>query len=293
MSNIKAIFKIAKLIFTKKYTDLDDIAQSYTKVSENYDKSFLNEMHRYNKNMLDEVALNFNNIITRKNEDEVNVLDIACGTGFNSNYISEKINCDSFTLVDISEGMLKQAKNKLNLNAKFINRDMLSFLKQCEDNSYDIVICAWAIKYQNPHKIIKEVYRVLKKDGIFAVIVNLKNTLPEIRSIYPKVIKKHSNMVNKLMIELPNPISGYSFERWFTKLGFAKYKLKTGNHVFSFDNSKELVSWITSTGALAGFDSMINMNDINVVNTMTKLVESKDIRTVTHKYVWGIFKNEK
>lgn len=288
MRELKAICKISKLFLTKKYTNLNDIAQSYTKVSNNYDNSFLRKMHKYNESMLDELLLKFN-----EKDKGIKVLDLACGTGFNSNYISSKINCSSFTLVDISDGMLKQAESKLDLNAEFIKSDMLSFLEGCQDNSYDIVICAWAIKYQNPHKIIKEVSRVLNNNGAFAVIVNLKNTLPEIRSIYPQIIKTHSNMVNKLMLELPNPINEDTFSKWFIKENFKVDKLDSGQHIFSFDNSEKLVSWVTSTGALAGFDSMIDMSDINVLNTMVNLVEKKKIKTITHKYVWGVFRNEK
>lgn len=290
MRELKAVCKIVKLFFTKKYTNLNDIAQSYTRVSNNYDNSFLKIMHKYNEDMLDELVLNFNN---KNYKEDINILDLACGTGFNSDYISSKINCNSFTLVDISEGMLKKAEGKLNLKARFIESDMLSFLEGCEDNSYDIVICAWAIKYQNPHRIIKEVARVLNNNGAFAVIVNLKSTLPEIRSIYPKLIKNHSNKVNKIMLELPNPINEDTFNKWFIKEGFKVNKLDKGQHIFSFGSPEELVYWVTSTGALAGFDSMIDMSDKNVISTMVELVENKKIRTVTHKYVWGIFENEK
>lgn len=293
MRELRTVYKISKLFLTKKYTDLNDIAQSYTRVSNNYDSSFLIKMHKYNEEMLSELALRFNEKSSGENNKDNKVLDLACGTGFNSNYISSKINCSNFTLVDISEGMLKQAEDKLNLNAKFIESDMLSFLEECSDNSYDIIICAWAIKYQNPHKIIKEVSRVLKNNGFFAVIVNLKSTLPEIRSIYPTVIKKHSKIINKLMLELPNPINEYTFSKWFLKEGFKICKLDKGQHIFSFDNSEKLIYWVTSTGALAGFDSMIDMSDVDVLNTMVELVEKKNIRTITHKYVWGVFENEK
>lgn len=288
MKELKAIYKISKLFLTKQYTDLNDIAKSYTDISENYDNSFLKEMHKYNKDMLDELILRCNS----ENEMGIKVLDLACGTGFNSNYISSKINCSRFTLVDISEGMLEKAKSSIDANNEIIKSDMLSFLKESEDDSYDIVICAWAIKYQNPHEIIKEAKRVLKSNGMFAVIVNLKSTLPEIRSIYPTLIKNHSEKVNKLMLELPNPINEDTFARWFKKENFIIKKITEGQHIFSFDNSKELVRWVTSTGALAGFDSMINMKDVDVLNTMIELIDKKHINTVTHRYVWGVFRNE-
>lgn len=162
MKSLKCLVKMIKLFLAKKYTDLKDIANSYTRVSENYNKVFLGEMHKYNKEMLDKLLIKYidNNFNTAPN-----ILDLACGTGFNSKFVNSKFSDSNFTLVDISEGMLKEAKDNCKLQGKFIKSDMLSFLKKCKDNTFDIVICGWAIKYQNPHEIIKEVSRVLKKDG--------------------------------------------------------------------------------------------------------------------------------
>ena len=80
MNVLKGLYKIINLFLCKKYTNLNDIANSYTRVSENYNKSFLKEMHKYNKEML-------NKVIIRYSDDKVNlspnILDLACGTGFN------------------------------------------------------------------------------------------------------------------------------------------------------------------------------------------------------------------
>lgn len=290
MNNLKGLFKIINLFLSKKYTDLNDIANSYTRVSEVYDDYFLKEMHKYNKEMLDKVIIRY---IDKVSTSSLKILDLGCGTGFNSNFINSRINNLKFTLVDISDGMLKQAKNNCKIDARFIKSDMLSFLKSSKDDSFDIVVCAWAIKYQNPNEIIKEVSRVLKKDGCFTVIVNLKGTLPEVRKIYPTLILKNYKKINKIMKELPNPINQKTFKRWFEKENFSNIEVKSGSHIFTFDNPKSLVSFVTSTGALAGFDAMVDMQDDEIKNSMIKLFNKKEINTITHKYVWGIFKNDK
>lgn len=290
MNILKGIFRVIKLFLSKKYTDLTDIANSYTRVSENYNDYFLKEMHKYNKEMLERVIIKY---IDKNYNSSPKILDLACGTGFNSYFINSKFSNPQFILVDISEGMLNQARNNYSLDAEFIKSDMLSFLKSSKDNSFDIVICAWAIKYQNPHEIIKEVSRVLKKDGYFAVLVNLKGTLPEVRKIYPKLILKNYKNVNKIMKELPNPINQKIFTKWFLKEGFSKIEVESGSHIFTFDDTKSLVSFVTSTGALAGFDAMVDMQNEDVKNSMIKLFNKKGIKTITHKYVWGIFKNDK
>lgn len=290
MKKISGIAKLCKLLLTKKFTDLEDIANSYTRLSKNYEYIFLKEMHKYNEEMLKEIIIQYCDMDLDK---ELNILDLACGTGFNSRFLNKTLNKAKFTLVDISKGMLNEAKNNCNFKAGFFEKDMLSFLKECNDNSFDIVICAWAIKYQEPKNIIKEVSRVLKKDGYFAVIVNLKSTLPEVRKIYPSLLLENYIYVDKIMKELPNPINKGSFERWFINNKFNKINIKSGNHIFKFNTSEETVNFVTSTGALAGFDSMIDVMDKRIQDKMVHLFNSKNITTITHKYVWGVFKNAK
>jgi ubiquinone/menaquinone biosynthesis C-methylase UbiE len=290
MEKVNGIAKLCKLFLTKKFTDLSDIAKSYTRVSKNYDEIFLKEMHKYNEEMLKELTLKY---ATKNLHEDIHILDLACGTGFNSRFLNNIFKEGKFTLVDISRGMLNEARNNCNFNASFLEKDMLTFLKSSKDNSFDIVVCAWAIKYQDPMKIIKEASRVLKKDGYFAVIVNLKSTLPEVRKIYPSLILKSYRNVDKIMKELPNPISENSFTNWFLERGFSKEKVKSGEHIFNFNTSEELTTFVTSTGALAGFDSMVNMEINKVKDNMIDLFDSNGIKTITHKYVWGVFKNDK
>ena len=209
MKSIGGIAKLCKLLLTNKFTDLDDIANSYNIVSENYEDIFLKEMHKYNEEMLKEIIIQYSDM---NFDQELNILDLACGTGFNSRFLNENLNKSKFTLVDISKGMLNESIKNCNFKAEFIKKDMLSFLSECDDNTFNIVICSWAIKYQEPKKIIKEVSRVLKKDGYFGVIVNLKNTLPEVRKIYPKLLLDNYIEVDKFMKELPNTLNKYSFQ---------------------------------------------------------------------------------
>ncbi|MGL4742130.1 MAG: class I SAM-dependent methyltransferase [Sarcina sp.] len=288
MKYLRGLAKIIKLFCSKKYVDLEDISNSYTKVSGNYNNSFLNQMHKYNEDMLESLI----NECKVSNKEKLRVLDLACGTGFNSAYLNKKIEGLQITLVDISRGMLNEAK-KNNFKAEFIEKDMLGYLESCKEDSFDIVICAWAIKYQNPHKVIKGISKVLKKNGQLAVIVNLKSTLFEVRKIYPKIIALHGDKVNKLMLELPNPISEKSFNKWFEKEKLIRVHSKTGGHKFIFETADELVNWVVSTGALAGFDIMINMEDKEVQKTMIRLFAKKNIKCITHKFVWGTYKNDK
>ncbi|WP_288221200.1 class I SAM-dependent methyltransferase [uncultured Clostridium sp.] len=290
MEGLYGIAKICKLFLSNKFINLSDIASSYNRVSKNYEEVFLKEMHKYNEEMLQNLIIKSSDNYLDKDMD---ILDLACGTGFNSRFLYKTFKKATFTLVDISEGMLNEAKNNCSFDTKFIEGDMLSFLESCNDNSFDIVICAWAIKYQNPRKIIKEISRVLRRDGYFAVIVNLKSTLPEVRKVYPSLVLKNYRNINKIMKELPNPKNEKAFKKWFIKNKFLVEKIKLGEHKFTFNSAEEATEFVTSTGALAGFDSMVNMKINKVKDNMIDLLNSNGIKTITHKYIWGVFKNDK
>ncbi len=96
------------------------------------------------------------------------VLEIGCG-GAQCGIAMAKQGA-KVTGIDISEEQLKFAKNlaeKNKVNIKFYQGDIKS-LKQIKSNSQDIVFSAFALHYvDNLNKCFKEVYRVLKKKGIF------------------------------------------------------------------------------------------------------------------------------
>ncbi|MBU3810699.1 MAG: methyltransferase domain-containing protein [Candidatus Niameybacter stercoravium] len=283
--HIQLLTRLGGLCLTHQTVTKECIGQAYSEISSTYEDYFLKTMHAYNDLVL-------KGLLEEEPPLGLRVLDLACGTGYNSVYLQKYYEKAHFDLVDISEGMLEQAKEKGLKNATYTQQDMLSFLATQKDASFDRVICCWAIKYQPPQKIIKEVYRVLKPGGLFGVIVNTKGTLPEIRSIYPKLLLKEHKTIQKVMLELPNPVNKRTFDSWFEKVGFNVLEGEEGKHVFAFEEESALIDWVTHTGALAGFDTMIDLKDESVQREMCKLLAEKGIKQVTHTFVWGIFKKE-
>ncbi len=94
------------------------------------------------------------------------ILLIGCGTG------EETMLLNSFGAysknivgIDISRESIKLAKNTYpSVEFKVMDMNNLEF----EDESFDFVYSSLAVHYTaNPEKVYKEVYRVLKKDGLF------------------------------------------------------------------------------------------------------------------------------
>ena len=98
------------------------------------------------------------------------VLEIGCGSGYGSKYLSEYAN--SITTVDIDNDSLEYAKNNnTNVNIEYIHANILDRLKITE-NTYDVVISFQVIEHINPAEskvYLSEIKRLLKPNG-YAII---------------------------------------------------------------------------------------------------------------------------
>jgi len=283
MSKLHLYAKVARLFLERNIVTSKDIGQSYDQISNLYTNTFLNTMHHYNDKMITELAKQL------EHRENFKVLDLAAGTGYNSLALRGIYPNVDLTLVDISQGMLNEARKKLHGNASFIAEDMLNYLKICPNETFDVIICAWAIKYRPPLQIIRQCRRVLKQGGYLSVIVNKNDTLPQIARIYPKLLENHTEKITKLMLRLPNPKNIADFDNWFRKNSFSKIVSREGFHDFHFATSEELTEFVVSTGALAGFDVMLDLRHRDVQSDMVRLLQKYDCKTATHRFVYGIY----
>lgn len=98
-----------------------------------------------------------------------NVLDLACGMGRTCKWVAPQV--EQYTGVDFIPEMVQKAKqhNRTIQNANFVINDGLT-LKTLPDGSFDLVYCELAFQHMKKDvqkSYIPEVYRVLKKHGLF------------------------------------------------------------------------------------------------------------------------------
>jgi ubiquinone/menaquinone biosynthesis C-methylase UbiE len=125
-----------------------------------------------------------------QNFHDKNLLEIATGSGFSVNLIN---NDNSYTGIDISSGLLRQAVKRFEKNgfrdAKFIVADArdLPFV----NDLFDIIICDLSLNFLGHiESFIKELKRVMKKGSVFYCSV----PLPEKKD--PKV-RIHGNLYSE------------------------------------------------------------------------------------------------
>ncbi len=97
------------------------------------------------------------------------ILDLGAGTGLLTKYLFERYPESEFTLIDISEGMLKLAKNRFEgyKNFKYIVDD---YLEHEFNDRYDIIVSSLSIHHledSDKKKLYKTIYNLLNSDGIF------------------------------------------------------------------------------------------------------------------------------
>ena len=117
-------------------------------------------------------------------QDGMNILEIGCGNGAlwleNMNYIPQHVH---ITLSDISDGMLRDAKNSINderFSFSCFNAENIPF----EDESFDVVYANHMLFYcENIDLVLKECHRVLKKSGKLICSTYSKRHMKEITEL--------------------------------------------------------------------------------------------------------------
>jgi len=130
-----------------------------------------------------------------------NILDIATGTG---DFAIEamKLSPDKVVGVDISEGMLKIGVEKINklglqnkIELKLGDSENLPFA----DNSFDAITVGFGVRnFENLEKGINDIYRVLNKNGMIAILEFSKPQAFPIKQIYHFYFRYITPAIGKL-----------------------------------------------------------------------------------------------
>jgi len=125
--------------------------------------------------------------IIAKNNPQI-VLDIATGTGDLAIMTAQKTDAKQIVGVDISKGMLQKGEEKIEklhlsnrIKMQLADSENLPF----ETSQFDAITVAFGVRnFENLDKGIKEIYRVLKPNGIFVVLETSVPTYPIIKQFY-------------------------------------------------------------------------------------------------------------
>lgn len=170
--------------------------------------------------------------------DNVNILDLGCGTGYLSEIFSKNIKTGCFTQLDLSLNMCKLAKGKTG-SITTVNADIeyLPFNK----NIFDYVVSSSSFQWlEEIHIGFKEVWRVLKSRGIFAFSIFGENTLNELSQSFSLIDNdKHVN----------DFLSEDIIEKTMLNIGFTDLKIIKSTKLQHFPNILEIMRYLHNLGA--------------------------------------------
>jgi len=170
--------------------DKKDIPNDYYKMYEDrYQRVYDHGLEVWGKNVISSEL----DIFVEKANINKNMsgIDIGCGEGVNTIYLAKK--GLKITGVDFSKTGLDTARKlakKENVEIDFIQDDAL-VLSNFKDDSFDFGICSGClhmlVTQSDRNKLLKQIKRVLKADGIFFLLNRgdgAKDEYPDVENIY-------------------------------------------------------------------------------------------------------------
>lgn len=137
----------------------EKIKTMFNKIAKNYDL-LNNIISFFTHYQVKKIAVKSLNIIPNSK-----VLDLCCGTGDLGRIAKKLTSSCEVTGVDFSKNMTNIAAKK-NPNIQYLEQDATNL--NFENNSFDYVLMGFGLRnIQDRKSALKEVYRLLKKDGAF------------------------------------------------------------------------------------------------------------------------------
>lgn len=129
----------------------------------------------------------FEELITELELGDARVLDVACGTGY---YLRHFDGRGSLYGVDISEGMLRVARNKAKAHYVLGDARALPFKR----GTMNLVVCIGLLEYfRGKQAVLREIETVLKRDGYALISYSRKSPINALRNLCGNRVYQSTN----------------------------------------------------------------------------------------------------
>lgn len=272
-------FRIIHLFFSSQNQTQKLVSQSYDRISTGYDDTWTNHMRDLTTALIDKMQIPPN----------TKAIDLTCGTGFATGLIAKKIS--NIIGIDASEGMLNQARQNYP-DCEFIQSDILAYLKTLPTESIDIITCCWGLGYSKPLAVLRQIRRVLKKDGQFGIIDNSLFSLHEVMVCSTLAFMEQPDKLQNLM-KFRFLTGPKQLWLWLKLAGLKPQTVWGGSKSYFVDSGPKAIQKLRATGAAAGFEYAADPQDSDAVFArFAEILEQKykinGRIEIIHRYLGGI-----
>jgi len=142
---------------------IETIKSHFEREAAEFDETILRLIPHYTE-MIEALVLS----IPFKKDEQINVIDLGCGTGTVSKKIKTAFPNSKISCLDIAENMIKIAQNKL---GEKIDCYVCNFYDFNFDKKYDVIVSSLALHHlandEDKKMFYEKIYKALNKNGVF------------------------------------------------------------------------------------------------------------------------------
>lgn len=192
------------------------------------------------------------------------ILDVGCGTGFPLFEIAHRINPGSrLTGIDTSQVAIDRANFKKEqyglYNIELICGD--AGAQPFTEKEFDLVVSNLGINnFENPHKVLAECYRVLKRPGRICLTTNTEGHYREFYAIYEFILKElgKEDLLPALKKQEQHRGTDETIRELLEDSRFSVVKIIRDRFYMRYlDGTALLNSFLTVVGFLPGWSSVV------------------------------------
>lgn len=149
-------------------------------------------------------------------DPQKSVLNLGVGRGFLEHLLFARYPDLNYTGTDITEKTLKKLRQTFNKQFHFQRLEKLTYA----DESFDQVLLLEVLEHIKPNQtftVLSEIYRVLKKRGMFIVSVPLNEGLEK---MLPENPNSHMRLYSESLIKFELKTAGFTINKAYTAAAF-------------------------------------------------------------------------
>ncbi|MHC5061814.1 MAG: radical SAM protein [Planctomycetota bacterium] len=251
------------------------------------------EIGREDEFWLSEAGKPIENLIARIPLKTIkSVFEAGCGTGYGTLLLADKLdNSADITAVDLSNGMLAQAKKRILSkgfgNVHFIAGDALEILDT--NGPFDLVFSSWVLGYIPLKAFFSAADRALKASGKLAFVVHKENSPREPLEIFSRLVALDPSILQKrIAFDFPQDMN--FAEKQLNSCGFKVINMWDGNIVFRYDTAQQVLEHLLKSGAGTAYYDAVDPErrpqlEKQFIETITQKIKDKSKYEVIHDYI--------